>query len=355
MIDAVIQLRKMGFTLEASFSVPASGVTGVFGPSGCGKTSLLRAIAGLEPEATGIVRVAGMGWQNASSSMPVIARRVGFVFQDPCLFPHLNVLENLQYARKRVKSAHYQYDINEICDLLQLQDLLQHSVGILSGGQRQRVAIGRALLSSPAMLLMDEPMSALDQSARNQLILILEKIFQQIEIPVFYVSHSSDEIARLAEHLILMERGRITAYGELGEVLGRVDSPLSASDQAFSVIRCTITSHDLPFLTTVESRGGARFQVPRQFLRDNSEVRLRIRARDVSLCLQPARGTSILNVLPATVVTLAKGLEQGSRTVKLDVAGDSLLAQISEHSTQVLQLQPGKAVYAQIKSVSLLN
>lgn len=205
------------------------------------------------------------------------------------------------------------------------------------------------------MLLMDEPLSALDQKARIQLIFILEKIFQQIEIPILYVSHSSDEIARLAENLILMDKGRVVAHGELAQVLGRVDNPFSASDEAFSVLRCSVQSHDLPYLTTVASRGGAVLQVPKQSLDVGSTVSLRIRARDVSLCLQPAAQTSILNVLPATVLGLAAEVEQGSRAIQLDVAGENILARISEFSAQQLQLVPGKRVYAQIKSVSLLE
>lgn len=355
MIEAAIQLQKPAFTLNAMFSAPATGVTGIFGPSGCGKTSLLRAFAGLEPGTAGRISVQGVEWQGGGKTVPVLARRIGFVFQDPCLFPHLDVLENLEYARRRVRNSTYQYDLKEISSLLGIENLLRHKVGMLSGGERQRVAIGRALLSSPSVLLMDEPMSALDQPARSQLISILEKIFQRIEIPVFYVSHSSDEIARLADYLILMERGKIAAHGKLEEVLGRVDTPLSRSEDAFSVIRCTVSAQDLPFLTTVVSRGGAAYRVPTHFLGGESELSLRVRARDVSLCLQPPAQTSILNVLPATVEAIANGREQGSRTVKLNVAGESLLAQISEHSSQVLQLAPEKAVYAQIKSVSLLN
>lgn len=355
MISANLQLQMSGFSLDASFSVPANGVTGIFGPSGCGKTTLLRVIAGLEEGAKGHIHVAGAVWQDEKVLMPVSQRRVGYVFQDPRLFPHLNVLENLQYSRSRVTKAPYRFDLKPICDMLNINELLSRRTQMLSGGERQRVAIGRALLSSPTMLLMDEPLSALDQEARDQLIVILENLSQQIEIPILYVSHSSDEIARLAEHLLLMKQGRIEAYGELAEVLGAVDSPLSASDEAFSVVRCRVTAHELPYLTRVTSQGGAHFQVPRQTLSDQAEVRLRIRARDVSLCLQPARDSSILNVLPATVEALAQDFQQGSRTIKLDIAGDGLLARISEYSAQQLQLHPGKAVFAQIKSVSLLN
>ncbi|MSR12032.1 MAG: molybdenum ABC transporter ATP-binding protein [Gammaproteobacteria bacterium] len=355
MIAANIQLQKPGFELRAEFEVPAGGVTGVFGPSGSGKTTLLRALAGLEAGVTGNLVVSGAHWLSGSHSMSVQERLVGFVFQDPCLFPHLSVMGNLLYARNRAKNSSYQIDLEHVCEMLNIHDLLNRNAGLLSGGERQRVAIGRALLNRPAMLLLDEPLSAVDQGGRNYLISILENLFQNIEIPIFYVSHASDEIARLAENLILMNQGRVIAHGELKQVLGKIDTPLNASDEAFSVMRCTIKSHQLAYLTTVQTAGGEVLQVPRQPLEGDSVVRLRIRARDVSLSLQRAQESSILNILPATVVALSPEIEQGTRTVKLDVAGDSLLARVSEYSVQQLQLQPGKAVFAQVKSISLVG
>lgn len=353
MITATLQLEHPGFSLDASFTLPPTGVTGVFGPSGSGKTTLLRAMAGLEAGVVGNIVVSENCWLDDKNSLSPRQRRVGLVFQEPSLFPHMSVLGNLLYAQKRVRNATYHIDFKEICQTLQLESLLSRNAGLLSGGERQRVAIGRALLNCPSMLLLDEPLSALDQQARNQIILILEKIFQHIEIPILYVSHASDEIAHLAENLLLMNHGKVVAYGELREVLGKIDSPLNASEDAFSVMRCKVQAQDLPYLTTVVSAGGAVLQIPRQNLENKAEVRLRIRARDVSLCLIPAGNSSILNVLPAMVVALSTQIEQGSRTVKLNVAGECILARVSEYSVQQLRLQPGQALYAQIKSVSL--
>lgn len=355
MISVDIHLQKSDFQLEARFDISKSGVTGVFGPSGCGKTTLLRVLAGLEPESQGTVQIGQDSWQSATAFTASERRRVGMVFQEPSLFSHLNVADNLLYGRKRTKINLQGIDLESIYDLLKLRDMLDRDTRSLSGGERQRVAIGRALLASPVMLLMDEPMSAMDQNARHQLMPFLENVVQQLEMPVFYVSHSTEEIARLADNLILMDQGRVTAYGAMSEVLGRVDSPLNQLDDAFSVFECRVQSHDLPHLTSVSSRGGEMLHIPRLQDTRQDQVRLRIRARDVSLCLEQPRNTSILNVLRGEVVAISQLIEQGSRTVKLDIAGESLLAKVSEYSVQQLQLRPGKSIFAQIKSAVLLG
>ncbi|MCH7816040.1 MAG: molybdenum ABC transporter ATP-binding protein [Proteobacteria bacterium] len=355
MISVDIHLQKSDFKLEARFDISKSGVTGVFGPSGCGKTTLLRVLAGLEPESQGTVQIGQDSWQSATAFTASERRRVGMVFQEPSLFSHLNVADNLLYGRKRTKINLQGIDLESIYDLLKLRDMLDRDTRSLSGGERQRVAIGRALLASPVMLLMDEPMSAMDQNARHQLMPFLENVVQQLEMPVFYVSHSTEEIARLADNLILMDQGRVTAYGAMSEVLGRVDSPLNQLDDAFSVFECRVQSHDLPHLTSVSSRGGEMLHIPRLQDTRQDQVRLRIRARDVSLCLEQPRNTSILNVLRGEVVAISQLIEQGSRTVKLDIAGESLLAKVSEYSVQQLQLRPGKSIFAQIKSAVLLG
>ena len=361
MIDVDLSLNKAEFSLKAQFQLPESGVTGIFGQSGGGKTTLLRAIAGLEPGAVGSLRVNGRCWQSESIFLPAENRHIGLVFQEPSLFSHLDVRANLVFGSTRGKGrngnrqARQAADLDHICETLELGSLLHRDPCSLSGGEQQRVAIGRALMASPVMLMMDEPLSALDYRARRTLMPFLEKTFQELEIPVLYVSHSTEEVARLADHLVLMEEGRVTAIGSIGEVLGRVDSPLNEVDEAFSVFNCTVNNHDLPHLTSLISRGGEVLHIPRVDINTALPVRLRIRARDVSLCLQRPQQSSILNVLPAQIVDISRQIRQGSRSIKLNIGGDTLLARVSEYSVQLLQLAPGQQVFAQIKSVALMT
>jgi len=361
MIHVDLSLSRAEFSLKAQFELPGSGVTGIFGQSGGGKTTLLRAIAGLEPGAVGSLSVNGRCWQSESIFLPAENRHIGLVFQEPSLFSHLDVRANLVFGsdrgkdRKKNNKAPQAAILEHICTTLELGSLLHRDPRSLSGGEQQRVAIGRALMASPVMLMMDEPLSALDHRARRTLMPFLEKTFQGLEIPVLYVSHSTEEVARLADHLVLMEEGRVTAFGSLGEVLGRVDSPLNEVDEAFSVFNCTVNNHDLPHLTSLISRGGEVLHIPRVDINTAFPVRLRIRARDVSLCLQRPQQSSILNVLPAQIVDISEKIRQGSRSIKLNIGGETLLAKVSEYSVQLLELAPGQQVFAQIKSAALMT
>ncbi|MDA0279952.1 MAG: molybdenum ABC transporter ATP-binding protein [Proteobacteria bacterium] len=360
MIKANLQLSKSDFKLEASFSVPGRGVTAVFGPSGCGKTTLLRAIAGLEPEVTGSLSVNTEQWLGANTRRPVEERRVGVVFQNPSLFPHLTVEENLLYGRKRLSKVTKPIELNKLIASLEIENLLRRYPEGLSGGEKQRVALGRALLAEPKLLLMDEPLSALDLSSREKLMLLLEKFLQEIDIPVFYVTHSSEEVARLADNLVLLANGLVTDHGSIADVLGEVDGELSRSDTAFSVIEGQIATTQLPGLISVDCGAGIVLQLPDSTsmpgirYQPGSDVRLRIRARDVSLCLEKPQRSSILNILPAVIAQLAAEPYNGSRVVKLDMAGKQLLSKISEYSVQQLGLKKGQSVFAQIKSAALI-
>ena len=360
MIEATLQLSKPDFKLDVSFSVPGRGVTAVFGPSGCGKTTLLRAIAGLEPETTGSLSVNGQQWLGASGRRAVEQRRVGVVFQVPSLFPHLTVQENLLYGRKRLTKVTKPIETNELIASLEIEKLLQRYPRGLSGGEKQRVALGRALLAEPKLLLMDEPLSALDQGSRGKLMSLLEKFLQEIDIPVFYVTHSSEEVARLADNLVLLANGRVTDHGPIQDVVGAVDGELSRSDTAFSVIEGQIAATQLADLISVDCGAGIVLQLPDASstsgitYQPGSGVRLRIRARDVSICLEQPHSSSILNILPAVITELAAQPYNGSRVVKLELAGKQLLCKISEYSVQHLELRVGQPVFAQIKSVSLI-
>ena len=360
MIEAILQLNKSDFSLSAEFKVPGRGVTAVFGPSGCGKTTLLHAIAGLEPDTQGSLSVNAEQWQSAKNSRATEERRVGVVFQSSSLFPHLTVEENLHYGRQRLTKIRKTIDIKGLIQSLEIEELLSRYPNGLSGGEKQRVALGRALLAEPALLLMDEPLSALDHESRDKLMLLLEKFLQSIDIPVLYVTHSSDEVARLADNLLLMANGKVTDHGSIHEVLGRVDGELSRSDSAFSVVGGRISSTQLPGLISVDCGSGIVLQLPDSTAmsgirsQPESEVRLRIRARDVSLCLEQPKRSSILNILPAVITELAVEPYNGSRIVKLDMEGKQLLSRISEYSTQQLGLQTGQSVFAQIKSASFI-
>ena len=360
MIEAALQLNKPNFKLEVNFSVPSRGVTAVFGPSGCGKTTLLRAIAGLEPDTTGSLSVNAEQWLSADGSWTVEERRVGVVFQNPSLFPHLTVQENLVYGRKRLRKVTKPIELTELISSLEIEKLLLRYPEGLSGGEKQRVALGRALLAEPKLLLMDEPLSALDQSSREKLMLLLEKFLQDIDIPVFYVTHSSEEVARLADNLVLLANGVVSDHGAIQQVLGAVDGELSRSDTAFSMIEGQIATTQLPGLISVDCGAGIVLQLPdstsmSEFrYQPGSAARLRIRARDVSLCLEAPQRSSILNILPAVIAELASKPHNGSRVVKLDIAGKQLLSKISEYSVRHLELRAGQPVFAQIKSAALI-
>jgi molybdate transport system ATP-binding protein len=354
MIDIQIELQNASFHLEANFSVAETGVTGIFGPSGSGKTSLLRVIAGLEPQALGLVQIGKAVWQDETSYLPIAQRQMGMVFQEPSLFQHLNVAENLRYGMNRTKRTSQSIEFSSMCGLLDLEILLERNPQTLSGGEKQRVAIARALLASPQLLLLDEPLSALDQSARGKLMTYLEKVFQILDIPVFYVSHSSEEIARLADNLILMDSGQVSAFGPIDDVLSRIDNPLIELDEAFSVLECEVKAHDLPHLTTIQSVGGKILHIPEIQRAITSKLRLQIRARDVSLCLTEPSNTSILNIIEAKVAEISQ-VKQGARTIKLDIAGENLMAKVSDYSSTQLNLHSGQEVFAQIKSVALVG
>jgi molybdate transport system ATP-binding protein len=360
MIDVELHLQRSEFQLNTKFSVPSRGVTAVFGPSGCGKTTLLRAIAGLEPDAVGSLEVNGQHWQTPHERLPVEARRVGLVFQHPSLFPHLTVEENLLYGRKRLEKATNPYDLKELILILGIEELLNRHPDSLSGGELQRVALGRALLAEPKLLLMDEPLSMLDQASRETLIQLLENFLQQLDIPIFYVTHSSEEVARLADNLVLLSRGDVTACGPTATVLASLDSELSRSESAFSVLQGEISSKELPGLLCIECSDGIDLKVPTsesmvaKHYPLGRAVRLRIRARDVSICLERPQQSSILNILPAVIAEISTSSDSGSRLIRLDIAGMHVLSKISEYSVQQLGLHAKQVVFAQIKSASLV-
>lgn len=359
-IQLQVRLQRPGFTLEVDLALPGHGVTALFGASGSGKTTCLRVLAGLEPQARGRICVQGEVWQDSARGLfrPVHRRALGMVFQEASLFAHLDVQDNLRFGFKRTPAAERQHGWDHALDLLGIAHLLKRWPHELSGGERQRVAIARALAASPRLLLLDEPLAALDAARKAEILPYLERLQAALDIPMVYVSHALDEVARLADHLVLLETGRVTACGPTSTLLTQLGLPLAQGDTAAAVIAGTVQGHEPAFhLTQVGFPGGSlRFVTPPHHpVRPSGQaVRLRVQARDVSLTLARQADTSILNVLPATVSALRED-SPGYVMVALEVGGTRLLARITQKSAHALQLAPGSAVFAQVKGVALLD
>ncbi len=348
-ISAHLEFGREGFRLDAGFDAPKTGVTALFGPSGSGKTTLLRCIAGLE-RAKGNLEVNGVLWQDEKIFLPTHRRELGYVFQEASLFPHLSVKENLEYGYRRTQDKRIKF--GQAVEWLGLSRLVDRKdVASLSGGERQRVAIGRALLSSPRILLMDEPMAALDMRSRQEILPCLERLHRELEIPVLYVSHALDEVARLADHLVLLEEGRVIASGTLSEMLTRLDLPTAHLDDAGAVIEAAVSHHDDAYALTRLDFSGGSLWVGRVDQPEGAKLRARILARDVSIALEPPKATSIANILEARIIEI---LDEGSDKVNVRMdAGQQLLSRITRRSRDLLGLKPGMTVYAQVKSVAL--
>jgi molybdate transport system ATP-binding protein len=355
-VRARFKLNYPGFELAVDLDLPGRGVTALYGPSGSGKTSCLRVVAGLERSATGLVSVNGAAWQDDAQGLfvPVHQRALGYVFQDANLFAHLSVAQNLAFGLTRVAPLQRRVSLDQAVALLGIGHLLERQCNTLSGGERQRVAIARALATSPRILLLDEPLAALDARRKAEILPYLEKLHSELDIPVLYVSHALDEVARLADQLVLLEAGQVLASGPTNEMLTRLDLPLAHGDTAAAVLTATVMSHDPADHLTSAQFGGGLLSVPMQAAALGQPLRIRVQARDVSLTLEKHSGTSILNILNATVIALSPD-SPGQVMVALDVAGCPLLARITSRSAHALGLVPGLALYAQIKGVAILG
>lgn len=353
-IDADLTLMRGDFRLTAQFQAPAQGITALFGVSGAGKSLLLRSIAGLELPVQGRLRVAGECWQDSVRNHFIAAhrRRLGYVFQEASLFTHLSVRGNLEYGYRRAARHARTVAWDQAIELLGIAALLDRQPTFLSGGERQRVAIARALLSSPRLLLMDEPLAALDQTSKAEILPYFARLATALEIPVLYVTHASDEVARLADYLLLLERGNVTAQGPLAEMLTRLDLPIAHGDHAEAVLDVKVAQHDASYRLTYLDCPSGRFAIPQIDALPGSNARLRIAARDVSLALTPPQGTSILNIVPVCLIAISED-RPGQVMVALDANGARLLARITQKSLAQLQLEVGQLLYAQIKSVAL--
>ena len=354
-IQARFQLEHPGFTLDVDLELPGKGVSALFGPSGCGKTSVLRCMAGLTRARRGQLKVNGAVWQSESLFMPTHQRPLGYVSQEAALFAHLSVRRNLLYGQSRVAASARLVGWDGVVDLLGIGHLLERAPQGLSGGERQRVAIARALLTSPRLLLMDEPLAALDAARKSEFLPYLERLHDELDIPVVYVSHSADEVARLADHIVMLQQGRVLASGPLTETLARLDQPVQLDEDAGVVLSSVVVERDAQWhLARVQFPGGSLW------VRDAGHaighaVRVRILARDVSIALEQVSGTSIQNCLPATVQAMAADYHPALALLRLSVGESHLLARLTARSAAALELAPGKPVWVQIKAVALIG
>lgn len=353
-ITARFRIQRANFLLDADFAIPAQGVSALFGPSGCGKTSLLRAIAGLDHIPGGMLSVGDTTWQSGETFVPTHQRSLGYVFQETSLFPHLDVRGNVEYGLRRVPVPQRKMSIERLCALMDVTSLLKRKVDTLSGGERQRVAIARTLAAHPGIILMDEPLTGLDQERKLEILACILAVQDEFHIPVLYVSHSRDEVSRIADYLVLMNSGRIIAAGDMHDLFARLDLPLAQDNEAAVVIKATVSSHDEEYSLTELKFPGGSFALPTLSLAIGDQVRLQLAARDISLTRELQSGTSILNIFPTTVEAIAPA-GAAQVIVRLSAAGVPVLARITRKSAAKLNLQPGSHVYAQAKSVALLS
>jgi molybdate transport system ATP-binding protein len=350
-----VALALPTFALDVTCDIPTQGITGLFGRSGSGKTTLLRCIAGLERTARAQIEFNGELWQDAGRFLPTHRRAVGYVFQESSLFPHLDVRGNLEFGLRRVPAPQRRLGFDQAVALLDLSALLRQRAPRLSGGERQRVAIARALLTSPQLLLMDEPLSNLDQSSKAEILPHLERLRDSLAIPIIYVSHALGEVMRLADHLVLLEAGRVRAAGPLQQLLARSDLPLGHFEDSGCVFDAVIEEHDPSYHLTYVRIGAGRLAVSLKQAPIGHRVRVRIDARDVSLALKPPELTSIINILPAKVLAVSDDRDPAQTLVRLELATEPLLARITRRSAVQLGIAPGMLLYAQVKSVALME
>ncbi len=349
-----LELQRSQFNLSIHTTLESKGFSAIYGHSGAGKTTLLRWLAGLEKKSPGQLHFNDQVWQDDTTFVPSQQRQIAYVFQDARLFPHLDVLGNLNYAYRRRFNDHGPI-LEQVCEWFDLDDLLNSHTAQLSGGEQQRVAMARALLSSPQCVLMDEPLGSLDSHSKERILQHLEKLHQQLPVPVLYVSHDLEEVSRLADQLILLEKGQLIAQGPLLKLSTRLDLKLSHEERAASIIEATIKAHDEKYLLTELSIDN---QLP-LFLTDirgavGDKVRVRIPARDISITLERPDKTSILNSIAGSIDEIENSGD-ARVMLRLKIAEQFLVVRLTRKSVDQLQLKRGQAVYAQIKTVALLS
>ena len=343
------------FNLDVDLDLPAKGITAVFGESGSGKTTLLRCIAGLETSSHGEIRVRGVVWQRETDFIPCHQRRVGYVFQESSLFPHLNVKKNIAFGISRSPSQLDTEHYHEIIELMGLASLLQQYPDQLSGGERQRAAIARALIIEPDLLLMDEPLASLDMKRKQEILPYLESVHEKLDVPIIYVTHSIDEVARLADYLVVLQEGKVIANGGLKEVLSNIEHPLHLGEETGVVVEAEVQERDSEWNLI-----RAAFEGGELWIRDGGDeighkIRIRILARDVSLALSEHTDTSIINRLRVKVEKIQYVVGQSMLLVSLKAGRSNIIARLSRRSAHHLNINVGMEVWAQIKGVAILR
>lgn len=353
-IIAQFKLDYGVFSLDVDLRLPSSGMTVFFGHSGSGKTTLLRCIAGLQRAPDGFLNINGKLWQDSSKKLflPTHQRALGYVFQDANLFSHLNVFDNLCYGLRRIKQKPNTPQFQHIIELLGIEPLMQRLPDRLSGGERQRVAIARALIINPDLLLMDEPLASLDDKRKQDILPFLTRLHNELNIPIFYVTHSQQELAQLADYLVLLNNGRVQAAGTLSETLSRLD--LMQDREASSVWQVNIIEQDPVYHLTRVTFSGGELLLPNIAKPTGTTLRLQIHAKDVSIALEVPKSSSILNILPAVITDLTND-NNGQSLIRLTVGNMPLLAKITQKSAHNLKLHRNMTVYVQIKGTSILN
>lgn len=356
-IQIELALKREQFDLTVNLKLPANGITILFGASGSGKTTLLRSLAGLEKRALGNIWVGSELWQSSKDGIfvPTHQRELGYVFQEASLFEHLNVQKNIEFGLAQNQLIESKKILDSAIELLGIRHLLKRRVNELSGGEKQRVAIARALATNPKILLLDEPLAALDFARKQEVIPWLERLRDELEIPMIYVTHSIDEAMRLGDYLVVLENGRVQQAGSLTEIFSMLDKPIIEGDDLGVIIDGQVKELDSSWSLAKVSFLGGYFWVADTGLNLNDSVRLRILANNVSVATLEPSGTSIQNCLPAQIEEIKPGALPSQALLKLRLGEYSLLAQITKRSCHTLNLKVDQSVWVQVKSVSLIS
>ena len=356
-IEIQLKLQRDEFALDAHLSLPAQGISVLFGVSGSGKTTLLRCVAGLEPAAQGSVQVGEDVWQASASNyfLPVHHRPLGYVFQEASLFEHLNVRQNIEFGLRRTHSPHASDSMQAALELLGIAHLLKRRVNELSGGERQRVAIARALATSPKLLLLDEPLAALDPARKLEVLPWLERLRDELRIPMIYVTHSVQELSRLGDHVVVLENGQVKASGSVSDLLSSLDVRIVDGDELGVVLDGQVVQLDQNFHLAQVAFDGESFWLRDSGLKQGQAVRFRILAKDVSLATQEPQHTSIQNHLAAQIVSAIEDTHPSQMLVRLRFGNSHLIARITQRAWRHLALEINQTVWAQVKSVALVS